>query len=62
MTRYINVTGKVPMVPSCPTHPSIALIPEPRYGYGGKLVKGFWRCPQDNKVYQEKEEGGPSPI
>ncbi len=57
MTKYVNVTGKSPFVPSCPNHTTVALIPEPRYGSGGKLVKGFWRCPTDNKVYQELPDG-----
>lgn len=62
MTKFVNVTGKVPLVPSCPGHPSVGLIPEPRPGLGGKLIAGFWRCPVDNKVYQERPDGAPNPF
>lgn len=54
-----NVTGVHKLVPACPSHKSIALTLEERYGLGGKRVSGFWRCPVDNKVYQDIPDGFP---
>lgn len=62
MSRLVNVTGKVPLVPACPSHSGVALIPEERYGPGGKKITGFWRCPNDHKVYQTVPEGAPDPL
>lgn len=50
--KLINQTGKHPLVPECPKHKGIALIPENRPITGGE-ASGFWRCPTDNAVYME---------
>lgn len=50
--KMIDITGKDPLVPVCPNHKNVALIPENRSKVGGELF-GFWRCPIDNKVYRE---------
>lgn len=60
--KIINVTGKSPLVPACPSHPGVALIPEERLAPGGNKVAGFWRCPKDDKVYQILPDGAPSPF
>ena len=49
--KLVNATGKLPEVPACPNHAHVALMFEERYGNGGKLQLGYWRCPVDNKVY-----------
>lgn len=59
--RYVDVTGKVPLVPACPSHKHVALIPEPRTGAKMSRIVGYWRCPIDNKVYQSVPEGTPLP-
>lgn len=58
--NLVNVTGTHPLVPACPQHKSVALIPEPRHGNGGKLVNGFWRCPQDDRVYIDQPLNTPN--
>lgn len=60
--KLIDVTGKVPLVPACPSHKHVALIPEPRAGAKMAKIIGYWRCPIDNKVYQSVPEGFPTPL
>ncbi len=55
--KLVNVTGRDPLVPASPMHPSVALVPEPRIGRGGKHITGYWRCPISNKVYIEQDDG-----
>lgn len=52
--KLVNATGKLPECPSCPNHTSVALMFETRYGNGGKIQLGYWRCPVDNKVYVDE--------
>jgi hypothetical protein len=56
MSKLVNATGKHPLVPCCPSHTSVALIPEQRQGVypNTNPVVGFWRCPIDNKVYVDE--------
>lgn len=49
--KLIDVTGKEDLVPECPKHKGIALIPESRPKIGGEVF-GYWRCPTDNRVYR----------
>ena len=52
----VDVTGEHPLVPVCPKHRKVALVPEKRpksFPMEGKAneVGGFWRCPIDNRIY-----------
>jgi len=48
----IDVTGKEPLVPVCPYHSGIALIPYSIPKLQGEMV-GYWRCPVGHKVFRE---------
>lgn len=47
-----NATGKHALCPACPACKA-ALVPENRYGNGGKQVTGFWHCYRCHKVFVE---------
>jgi len=54
----VDVTGKDPSVPVCPKHNDIALIHEskPSMFKQGSDVRGYWRCPVDNRVYANRSD------
>ena len=58
--NLIDVTGKDENVPECPKHKGIALIPETRPKIGGEGIQGYWRCPEDNKVYIQEPPWSPT--
>lgn len=49
----VDLTGKDPLVPECPKHKGVALIPELRITAGVER-SGYWRCPIDNRVFGEE--------
>ncbi len=54
---FEDVTGLIPEAPVCPNHTDIALILEDRPVSHGQAA--LWRCPEDNRLYQECDPMSP---
>ena len=53
----IDVTGQEKLVPACPVHPGVALIPYSIPKLQGEIL-GYWRCPVGHKVYRDDSPNG----